>query len=211
MHHHPSQKLDTSKRQRLFQVSSTEFAAHGFTQASLNRIISEVGMSKSSFYHYFKNKTDLFLQTIDQAMGPVLESHVTIDIDALTAENLWPSLLQMGGELIETFNNSPELIEVTRMFYRCMDAPDECELIAPYMQAFTGWLSQIIRRGQALGKFRTDLPESLLIDVLMAMGMSIDRWMLARWDDFSQTERLKVSHNTFDLFVQMLTPKALAQ
>lgn len=204
---HPSQKLDANKRQRLFQVSGAEFAAHGFKQASLNRIISEIGMSKSSFYHYFTNKTDLFLQTIDQAMGPVLESHVTIDIDALTAENLWPNLLQIAGELIETINKTPDLIVVTRMFYRCMDAPDECELVAPYMQAFTGWLTQIIHRGQALGKFRTDLPESLLIDILLAMGMSIDRWMLARWDDFSLVERMNISRDTFDLFVQLLTPK----
>jgi AcrR family transcriptional regulator len=207
MLNHPSQKLDTKKRERLFRVSSAEFAAKGFKQASLNRIISEVGMSKSSFYHYFKNKTDLFLQTIDQALEPVLENHATIDVDALTAQNLWPNLLQMAGELIELINSTPDLTVIMRMFYRCMDAPDECELVAPYMQDFTGWLTEIINRGQALGMFRTDLPESLLIDILMAMGMSIDRWMLARWDELSVIERMEISRDTFDLFVQMLTPK----
>ncbi len=204
---HPSQKLDVNKRQHLFQVSGTEFAAYGFKRASLNRIISEVGMSKSSFYHYFENKTDLFVQTLDQSLDPVLANNVTIDIDALTAENLWPNLLQLASELIETVNNAPDLIVVMQMFYRCIDAPDECDLVAPYMQGFTGWLSRIIARGQELGMFRTDLPESLLIDILMAVGMSVDRWMLARWDDLSQSERIEISHDTFDLFVQMLTPK----
>jgi AcrR family transcriptional regulator len=208
MHHHPSQKLDATKRQRLFQVSSTEFAAHGFTQASLNRIISEVGMSKSSFYHYFANKRDLFVQTIDQALTPVLETHVTIDIEALTAENLWPSLLQLAGELMVTVNTSPDLTEIARMFYRCIDTPDESELVAPYMQDVRNWMARILRRGQALGELRDDLPESLQIDIVLAMGMTIDRWLLARWNDMTQAERLTVFRSTFDLFIQMMTPKA---
>lgn len=77
MSEHPSHKLPNDKRIRLFQVSSGEFVSFGFKQASLNRIISEVGMSKSSFYHYFANKEDLFRQTLEYVLKPVLDLHET--------------------------------------------------------------------------------------------------------------------------------------
>ena len=37
-----------------------EFAAHGFHDASLNRIIEAAGISKGSMYYYFDGKEDLF-------------------------------------------------------------------------------------------------------------------------------------------------------
>jgi AcrR family transcriptional regulator len=207
MHNHPSQKLSAEKRARLFQISSGEFAANGFNQASLNRIISEVGMSKSSFYHYFKNKTDLFQQTIDQAVTPVLQQHGGIDLSTLTAENLWPKLIQMASELIELVNQSPDLITIMRMFYRSLDNADESALVAVYKDDLTNWLTQLLNRGQELGVFRDDLPDNLLIDLLMAMSMSIDRWMLAKWEEISTQERMKISQKAFDIFARLLSPR----
>ncbi|HGG06102.1 MAG TPA: TetR/AcrR family transcriptional regulator, partial [Aliiroseovarius sp.] len=81
MHDHPSNKLPADKRERLFQISSGEFAANGFSQASLNRIISQAGMSKSSFHHYFSNKADLFEQTFHAVLGPIFGLQQEIDID----------------------------------------------------------------------------------------------------------------------------------
>ncbi|MFT4716910.1 MAG: AcrR family transcriptional regulator [Paracoccaceae bacterium] len=204
MHTHPSQKLPTDRRALLFRVSSAEFAANGFNQASLNRIISEIRMSKSSFYHYFKNKTDLFQQTLDQAITPVLEQHGGFDIQTLTAENLWPKLLHMAGELIDLINVSPDLITIMRMFYRSMDDADESVLVAEKKAELTQWLTLLLRRGQELQVFRDDLPDSLMIDILMSMGMSIDRWMLARWENTQAVERIEISQKTFELFVRVL-------
>lgn len=203
---HPSLRLSAEKRTLLFQVSSTEFAANGFKQASLNRIITRVGMSKSSFYHFFANKTDLFRQTIDQAVEPILEGHGGFDLEALTAENLWPTLIQMTGELVELVNSSTDLTTIMRMFYRSMDDPEEQALIAPYMEEFTAWLTALLNRGQELKAFRDDLPEKLLIELLMSMGLAVDRWMLDHWDDFSMEERIQTSQKTFDLFTRILAP-----
>lgn len=204
---HPSLKLSSEKRALLFQVSSSEFAEHGFNQASLNRIISKVGMSKSSFYHYFKNKTDLFQQILGQAMGPVFAARDAIVLDELTAETLWPVILKSGGELSKQINETPELEMIGRMFYRCMENPDENGLTKGVIDDVTGWVIRVLQKGQDLGVFRKDLPDTLLVQILMSIGMSMDRWMIANWDNCTEEDRLKISKTGMGLFVRILSPE----
>jgi len=74
------------------------------------------------------------------------------------------------------------------------------------MGEFTAWLTALLYRGQELKAFRDDLPEKLLIELLMSMGLAVDRWMLDHWDDFSMEERIQTSQKTFDLFTRILAP-----
>lgn len=204
---HPSQKLPGKKRTDLFRIASAEFAAHGFAQASLNRIISDMGMSKSSFYHYFESKTDLFKQTLDQAMAPFQQAQESFNFGLLTAENFWPTAQMVTREMAHMANRSPELVMVGRMFYRSLENPEERALTGEVMAKTTTWLAGIIRRGQELELLRSDLPEGFIIDTLMTLGMSTDRWMLANWDTLSDAERLALSDQTFDLFQRILEPR----
>jgi len=203
---HPSEKLAIEKRARLFSVASAEFAQHGFAQASLNRIISEIGMSKSSFYHYFDSKTDLFTQTLNQSMAPFIAARDSFDIDLITAETFWPTVQMMTREMAHMANRSPEMVMVGKMFYRSRENPEEQALTTELMTLTTEWMAALIRRGQVLGLLRTDLPESFVIDMLMSLGMATDRWLLAHWEDFTDEERLALNEKAFDLFVRVLDP-----
>jgi len=203
---HPSSKLSPEKRTNVFRVSSEEFASNGLKRASLNRIISSLGMSKSSFYHYFKNKTDLFHHTLEYILKPVLDVHQSVDLEALTAETLWPEINKMVGDMTQLVNVSPDMLIAGRMFYRCYEDPDDRQVTEEVLAEFAEWITRLIQRGQSLGVFRTDLPESLLIDLLMATGMSMDRWMLGNWEQLDDTERTRISQTGFELFVQILTP-----
>ncbi len=207
MAEHPSLKLAADKRALLFQVARAEFSANGFKQASLNRIISQVGMSKSSFYHYFSNKADLFQQTLEVALRPIIAARHAIDLEALTVETLWPTVIKVAGDLTQQVNASPEIVSVGRMFHRCLENPEERELTQGIIHEITAWTVQLIQRGQTLGMFRKDLPETMLIDILMAMGMSMDRWMLANWDEYSDADRVNLSQKSFGLFVRLLAPE----
>ncbi len=203
---HPSKKLPPAKRARLFEVASTEFAAHGFAQASLNRIIAEVSMSKSSFYHYFLNKTDLFDQTLEQSLAPFNEMQKSFDLDLLTAETFWPMVQMMTREMMHMANRSPELVKVGQMFYRSRENPEEQKLTHDLMAKTTAWLEGLLGRGQGLGLLRRDLPDSFIIDILMALGMAMDQWVLAHWDEFSDEKRIALSDKSFDLFARILAP-----
>ncbi len=164
-------------------------------------------MSKSSFYHYFANKEDLFRQTLEYVLKPVLDLHETIDLETLTAENLWPTIMGMAEGATALVNSSPDMIMAGRMFYRCYDDPGGHYLAEEILGEFSNWATNFLKKGQDLGVFRTDLPVSLLIDMLMAVGMSMERWMLKNWESISEEERLDVSQSGFGLFVTLLEPQ----
>ena len=52
-------------RDRLLAAAIAEFDAKGYAKASLNRILSEAGMSKGQFYHHFATKEALYLALVE--------------------------------------------------------------------------------------------------------------------------------------------------
>lgn len=203
---HPSFRLPAEKRAVLFRVASVEFAANGFTKASLNRIIAELNMSKSSFYHYFKNKADLFEQTLLNVISPLFAKRHSLEMEGLTSESYWHRIQMLTLELNEMVSASPEMVSVGRMIYRSMESPNERILVAKYIADLNTWIVALLKRGQSLGQVRADLPESFLIETVMALAMSIDRWMLAHWADFSDAERLQLNEKIMGLFMRVLAP-----
>lgn len=203
-------KLPADKRARLFAASGAEFAANGFERASLNRIIGELGMSKSSFYHYFQNKTDLFQQTLTHALAPLMEALLAVDPQALTQETFWPEIAQLAQDMTRMAIEMPDHVTVARMFYRSFDNPGERALTLSVFANMQGWIEALILRGQGLGLIRTDLPRSYLFDMALALGMATDRWMLAHWDALDDQERLSLSDRFMGLFLKVLAPDGAA-
>lgn len=203
---HPSDKLPPDRRAALFAAAGAEFAANGFKQASLNRIISGVGMSKSSFYHYFANKEDLFRRTLHDAVAPMLHAQGQMDLSVLTPKTFWPMLERMTQQMTELANSSPEMVTVGRMFYRSFEDKDERALTAEVMAETTAWITGLMRRGQELGLVRKDLPDTLLLEGIMALGMAVDRWMLANWAEIDDAERVDLNRKMLDLMMRVLRP-----
>jgi len=52
--------LPPKKRTAIITAAINEFAEYGLENASTNRIVSNSGISKGSFYQYFEDKTDVF-------------------------------------------------------------------------------------------------------------------------------------------------------
>ena len=52
--------LPEEKREKIVNAAVDEFAEYGLENASTNRIVSNSGISKGSFYQYFEDKQDVF-------------------------------------------------------------------------------------------------------------------------------------------------------
>lgn len=53
--------LPPEKRETIVNAAVDEFAQYGLENASTNRIVENSGISKGSFYQYFKDKQDVFM------------------------------------------------------------------------------------------------------------------------------------------------------
>ena len=64
----PSQtflNLDSNKQRKLLDAAMNEFSRVSYTDASINQIIQNAGISRGSFYTYFIDKDDLFSYLLD--------------------------------------------------------------------------------------------------------------------------------------------------
>lgn len=59
--------LPPKKRELIITYALKEFSTKPFTEASVNTIVKNAGISKGSLYQYFKDKTDLYLYILDIA------------------------------------------------------------------------------------------------------------------------------------------------
>jgi AcrR family transcriptional regulator len=202
---HPSLKMKPERREKLFAAATREFTEHGFEQASLNRIIGEVGMSKSSFYHYFANKTELFEQIFEQALAPLAQIVSSFEPEALTPENFWPALLSTAQSASSLFVDHPQIFMVGRMFHRNLHEPNG--ICAAMMQVPLALVSRILEHGKVIGAVRDDLPTSLLIESAMGLGMAVDRWAIDHIEDFSLEEINAFQAKVLGLFVRLLSPE----
>lgn len=55
-----------STRERLLSTAHTLFYRDGFNSVGLDRIIGEVGVTKTTFYNHFQSKDDLMLEVLRQ-------------------------------------------------------------------------------------------------------------------------------------------------
>jgi len=65
------QNLSKPKQKRITRAAVEEFSEKGFTGASINAIVKNLGIAKGSIFQYFGDKQGLFLFVFNQAMEMV--------------------------------------------------------------------------------------------------------------------------------------------
>jgi len=195
--------LDLDTRHRILETAAEEFAARGFEGVSLNQLIDRLGMSKGSFYYYFDDKADLFTTVADLAWAIVLPVE-QLDLEALNAANYWSSLEALMEEARERVRANPWLVGFTRLMYDPPEVAGIRESLAEKFDEARQWQAELIRRGQALGTVREDLPVELLQALLVGADEAGDRWFVSNWDDLSEEEIERLFQEVFAIFRRML-------
>src|SRR6266702_8452223 len=122
-------KLPLEKRERLMEAAAKEFAAYGFDDASLNRILETVKMSKGAAYYYFEDKLDLFFTVIQYCIERV-KLNLELDPATRTAETIWPTFAELHRQPLLRSFEQPWLFEAIRAAGRLSPATLEREPLA---------------------------------------------------------------------------------
>jgi AcrR family transcriptional regulator len=200
------EKLAREKRERLLDVAAQEFAAHGFADASINRILERAGMSKGGAYYYFEDKVDLFaavVQHCDERLGIVDRA---VDPAALTAETFWPTFARLHRQPLLRSFEQPWLFAAMHAAGRLPPEALAREPLASFARRLVGWVMAVVKRGQEVGAIRSDLPDELIFAWLDALDEASDRWLLARWEHLDREMVGQVSDQTVDAMRRALAP-----
>ncbi|WP_300266260.1 TetR/AcrR family transcriptional regulator [Microbacterium sp.] len=172
-------RLSTERRDALTAATVAEFARAGYEGASLNRIIRDAGMSKSSFYHFVGSKDELFDAVVRMLIADVA-AQWTLPAPEEFAASFWQrvdALLSEFGALSAT----AELQHLGRIFY-LPGATGDGAARTEFLDAVHGWVRSVLQVGRDNGHVRDDLPLDLQADVTFAVLRAIDEWVLAEGD-----------------------------
>lgn len=65
--------LPLEKQKKLLDAGEREFSRIDFSLSSINRIIQDAGVSRGSFYMYFKDKEDLYFYILEKYMAKMYQ------------------------------------------------------------------------------------------------------------------------------------------
>ncbi len=177
-------KLPPQQQQAILRAALEEFAAHGFHDASLNRVIEAAGISKGSMYYYFDGKEDLYsyvarteLAGLFVLVGPLPE------LDGGTADAFWSVLEDYYLRLMRALTASPQLAALLRGWAAASKNPAFQTAQGDLKQESLPWIEQALATGRRVGAVRSDLPSTLLITVVLGMGEAMDLWLMSQQPD----------------------------
>ncbi len=196
--------LDTEKQEAILRAAGREFSEKGFEAASINRIIHESGMSKGSVYYYFEDKADLFVTVVERGTQRILEETGWPALEVLGPDEFWDALLELTRRTVEFVRRDDWWVRIARAYHRIQQEAGIGPVSDRLRDLGREMWGAIIRRGQALGVIRADLPLDLLVEIARGADEGGDRWMMDRWDTFTPEEMSRIVDARVDLLRDML-------
>jgi AcrR family transcriptional regulator len=199
------QKLPEEKRHHIIETAAKVFAAHGYDGASLNQILEQAGISKGAAYYYFDDKADFFLTTFNYYFEQ-MTGFGTLPLDELTIENFWTELKAVYRQPFLRAYDKPWIIGMMRAANQLAQNTPDHPLLQGSMPLIMNFLTEIIHRGQSLGVVRTDLPENLLVALIMGFDNASDDWLLRHWDKIPREELEIIVVRIADTLQTLMSP-----
>jgi AcrR family transcriptional regulator len=201
-------RMSPERRDRLFRSAAEELSAEGYDGASVNRIIERAGIGKSSLYYYFDDKRDLFGQLIRAVFEHFVRDIGGFDYRALTAESFWPEIEALYLKGVAFSERNPWYVRVGQLFYRLRAHEKGRGAAGGLLAMAEKWVASLLRHGMALGVVRTDLPEVLLVESVMALVEVGDRYFIESFDRYGQVERRALVAQQMALLKRVCLPAA---
>jgi len=138
--------LDPEKQEQILTVASEEFAEHGYQNASTNRMVRRLKISKGSLFYYFSDKGDLYLHLIEQSTRDYMEVLRSLMRNE-PPEDILERLRLLTTAALRYLQDNPAMFRLMMTFTNSGTA----ELLERFMQSyateslreFQGWFADI--------------------------------------------------------------------
>lgn len=177
--------LPEEKKNRILETAIHEFSEKGYGGASINTMVTRLGISKGSIFQYFNNKRSLFFYVFEYAVALVKRTLVQVKEDTEDEEvfeRIRKSLLA-GVEFIQ---KHPHIYRLYVNLQMGNDTPFRSELNHKIRLFSAEYLSSLLRQGIERGEISNKISISQSVFLLDAV---LDRFLLAQmvpylsWED----------------------------
>ena len=160
-------------------ASKILFAQNGYEQTSTASIAREAGTSESQLVRYFGGKAGVLEAIFNESWGAL---HQKIQERVISAPTAKEALLRILSELVETFQQDPDLGHIFLFEGRRIRGADHEVFISEGFRKFNLLLLQLFERGRLDGSITTTLNPAALLSGLVgaAEGIIRDRMVADR-------------------------------
>lgn len=158
---------------RILRAAKTLFFREGFDRVSVERLVKEASVSKSTLYKYFGDMPGVL-----SAVAESEADQFDFDPEAVSQdpEKLKEHLIQLGTALLKVIDKT-EKVQFDRLVHE--QARHHPKLVSAYYKAIyvrtQEHLARLVHIGQDAGIIRADADASLLADQLLSMWLGLTR------------------------------------
>jgi AcrR family transcriptional regulator len=207
-------KLAAARRDAILDAASREFAAHGFDDASLNRILDAAGISKGAAYYYFDDKADLFGAVIERFVESVLCEWSLPSLEDVDRDTFWPALEDAQRRAVDLLRTraldggggDAWMLGLARAMWNAPPALRQSEALAPVFRRGMALVVRLLEHGRRLGAVRDDVPLELQMALIFAVDETWDRWVSGHMDGMSPVELVALWGRLMATYRRLLAP-----
>ncbi|MFT9496729.1 TetR/AcrR family transcriptional regulator [Anaerosolibacter sp.] len=180
-------KKNTSKKNELVEIAEKLFIEKGYEETSVEDILKASGLSKGGFYHYFKSKEEVLVESINTLADGLLK-----DIEPIIEDqglNAVEKLNRMMEKKVAAQKQKKEIIQYLFMimksdfmFYKY------CIIMA---QKYVDPFARIIEQGTKEGVFNVAFPRETA-DILLRAITSIPQSMF--FDEYMEDKTQSLNY-----------------
>lgn len=183
-------------KEKIIEVSIGLFGQNGFKETSIQDVVEALGVTKGTFYYYFKSKEELLMEIHHRYIEELLQGQKDILRQTMTAEQKLFEIVYMLMKYIEGQGQS------ARVFFREMQHLNEEHLedIFKKRDQFRLNVNQVVANGIEAGEFRRDLN----VDIVTLAILGAVNWSYHWFDPKGKLDERAVSTIYLDFMLNGL-------
>jgi AcrR family transcriptional regulator len=155
-------------RQEILRAATAEFATHGLAGGRISRIVKKAGTNPRMLYECFGSKTELYIATLESALGALRAEELTLDVEHLDPLE---GLLQLFDFMNGHFERDGHLVSLLRAENgtkaRYMKKSSRIHEMSSPVLSMT---KRLLSRGVAEGKLSRDIDPLRLYVMIAALS-----------------------------------------
>lgn len=178
--------MNTTK-EHIVLIASKLFLQKNFKEVTMKEIVTETGLSKGAFYHYFESKEQLFLEVLDYFFQQVFHNyesyskesfyqfyHDYID-DTINLTRKYLANFDIGqNEISLTLNYFSLMFDALRLFPEFRE-----KVIAGFNQEIDYW-TKAVERARSKGEIKSAMTDKEIGELFLYLSDGVGMHMIMR-------------------------------
>jgi TetR/AcrR family transcriptional regulator, cholesterol catabolism regulator len=159
--------------QDVLAAAAEVFRRLGYSQARLEDVAQEVGISRATLYYYVGTKEELLVALLEDPIAAVTASLKKVAAEDIPAEEKLVASLREYLHLLE--ENPTLFIFLSENIHKVMSGPEADEIRAN-ADSYGRVLTKIVSEGMKSGEFRDDIRPQVAVLGIIGMFNWMHRW-----------------------------------